>query len=688
MNRIIKRKIGFFRGFTESGLEFKADIVTPYNVQNHPIIGTFLLVSLDRETALLGRITKFYPVGIMSSMQGDDYLAQMGRMEREIPEDLKESKLRYNVSIRLLGIISRKHDKFEYSPSIRKLPHLGAWVGVPTEEVMQYICEIGVKGTSPALIGYMSFGDIVYDGLMQSPQMPIKFDIAQLVGKRTYVFARAGYGKSNLIKLLITRLYENNQPVGMIIFDPEGEYGFRDKKGRPGLLDIPFLREKILVFTNRDLKNTEYKKWIGGRVKINLADLHPSSVVSMCVSPEKQDTVFANRVRGASPENWNKLLQLLEKDGYRAEDSEIEEILHLKNTSDAAIISAVKNNIVPIVKTLHDSKSQLIEQIKYQLKKERIVIIDISQLSSKHGEWISGLILDLILKHNIDNFITGSSDMLIPTIAVIEEAQSVLSKYASESSPFVSWTKEGRKYELGSILVTQQPGAISSKLLSQGDNFFAFHLISASDLKELQKVNSNFSDDILSLILNEPIKGNAYFWSAPDQPFVISSRILNFEKYAEDTIGLQKGAPAQETEFKTPAEEFKEEMPGFDKEYTKIVMEIILNQSNVPVYDNVILDNEPREDLLALNKWNLLLTVGESLSGELERLYIEFFGDNKKKAKDSSLLDVLEERSILGKPSNAYNDERKSFLLLSKQEILKYKPKKIFRNSISLKSKG
>ena len=115
----------------------------------------------------------------------------------------------------------------------------------------------------------------------------------------------------------------------------------------------------------------------------------------MCVSPEKQDTVFANRVRGASPENWNKLLQLLERDGYRAEDSEIEDILHLKNTSDAAIISAVKNNIVPIVKTLHDSKSQLIEQIKYQLKKERIVIIDISQLSSKHGEWISGLILIL-----------------------------------------------------------------------------------------------------------------------------------------------------------------------------------------------------------------------------------------------------------------------------------------------------
>jgi len=49
---------------------------------------------------------------------------------------------------------------------------------------------------------------------------------------------------------------------------------------------------------------------------------------------------------------------------------------------------------------------------------------------------------------------------------------------------------------------------------------------------------------------------------------------------------------------------------------------------------------------------------------------------------------VLEESLILGNPSNAYNDQRKPYLLLSKQEILKYKPKKIFKDSIYLKSKG
>ncbi len=66
-----------------------------------------------------------------------------------------------------------------------------------------------------------------------------------------------------------------------------------------------------------------------------------------------------------------------------------------------------------------------------------------------------------------------------------EAAQNVLSseKMKREESPFVEWVEEGRKYNLGAIIVTQQPGAISDQLLSQGDNFFALHLVSSVDLR-------------------------------------------------------------------------------------------------------------------------------------------------------------------------------------------------------------
>jgi len=132
MDKIIKEKIGFFRGFSESGLEFRADIVTPYHTETHPVIGTFVLVEVDKETMILGRITKFFPMGVMSSSLGEDYLAQMGKLEREVPEDLKESKLRYNVNVKLLGLIRHSNeDQYAFSPSIRRLPHLGAWWAYP-----------------------------------------------------------------------------------------------------------------------------------------------------------------------------------------------------------------------------------------------------------------------------------------------------------------------------------------------------------------------------------------------------------------------------------------------------------------------------------------------------------------------------------------------------------------------------
>jgi len=99
----------------------------------------------------------------------------------------------------------------------------------------------------------------------------------------------------------------------------------------------------------------------------------------------------------------------------------------------------------------------------------------------------------------------------------------------------VSWVKEGRKYGLGAVLVTQQPGSMPPELLSQGDNFFAFHLLSAADLAALKRANAHFSDDLLATLLNEPLVGHGVFWSsAPGtdrhaRPYPLPVRVLSFE---------------------------------------------------------------------------------------------------------------------------------------------------------------
>ena len=60
------------------------------------------------------------------------------------------------------------------------------------------------------------------------PKLSVKFNINNLVSKRSVVFARLGYGKSNLIKYLISELYRNGVPktekgqnVGTLIFDAD-----------------------------------------------------------------------------------------------------------------------------------------------------------------------------------------------------------------------------------------------------------------------------------------------------------------------------------------------------------------------------------------------------------------------------------------------------------------------------------
>lgn len=175
------------------------------------------------------------------------------------------------------------------------------------------------------------------------------------------------------------------------------------------------------------------------------------------------------------------------------------------------------------------------------LRDGKCVVIDISMLSSTAGYNIAGLLMRKIFSYNQENFTGGNSP--IPVITIIEEAQSVLGKRLEETSPFVEWVKEGRKYELGAILVTQQPGSISPEILSQADNWFCFHLLSEGDASTLEKYNSHFSQDILSHLIGEPILGNCFMWSAPEQPFVLPVRIRNFELLYNQNIINNKTEP-------------------------------------------------------------------------------------------------------------------------------------------------
>src|SRR5256886_15739363 len=59
---------------------------------------------------------------------------------------------------------------------------------------------------------------------------------------------------------------------------------------------------------------------------------------------------------------------------------------------------------------------------------------------------------------------------------------------------------------------------------------YIFHLLSTTDLTNVRQANAHFSEDILSVLLNEPIPGQGVFWSSVGgPPYPVSIRVLSFE---------------------------------------------------------------------------------------------------------------------------------------------------------------
>jgi Helicase HerA, central domain len=297
--------VGVFRGFSEGGMEFHADIVMPYRdeFQAIPMHGQFVLVQLEHEQeAVFGRITSIAAQGRLTSPVGEDYAVRAVRDQRPIPDELRDQYLKYKVDIRVLGVLREEATKLIFVPSHRRLPHVGTKVAFLTPELLAEVANANDKAEDAAEIGFLAFGEFIYSGgdlrapteswmVTLSPTIVPRFQISKLVSRRSFVFARAGFGKSNLVKLLFSKLYATDPavrrrngtqvPVGTVIFDPDGEYFWPDHHGRPGLCDVVDLTDRLVVFTNRKAPSQSYASFVVDGVKLDIRQLPAARVIGL-----------------------------------------------------------------------------------------------------------------------------------------------------------------------------------------------------------------------------------------------------------------------------------------------------------------------------------------------------------------------------------------------------------------------
>lgn len=461
----------------------------------------------------MARVIDFVPQGELTSFMGQKWLSDVAFEAEAIGSDIKRRKISYSVKIKILGTLDSKN---LFIPGLRKIPHITSRVVRPDSKVVrQIIHQVLDEQEKGSKIGSYSLDE----------DIPVKFDPRELLGKRTFIFARAGYGKSNLMKVIAS---EWKQEFGsLMVFDPDGEYALTDSQKRPGVMDK---REAILI-TNRPVKSEINN--IYPRLKFNLKEFDPQFILPIIIPPEKRETtIFFQKLMRLDQGKWNRLVDLFYDKGWGAELKEIDEIVGAADTDTAKDMPPIRNNLIYPIATLHDPQSRLMTIVRAAVRKGAIVIIDVSRLNSRIALWLTSIIVQDIFNKNNENFISGSPQGLMKVTFGIDEAQAVLSSTSdSNFESFVTLAKEGRKYLLGAIFITQQPGSIPFEILSQADNFFVFHLLSRGDLQSLQKANAHYSDDIITQALNEPKRGKCYMWTS-SQPFVLPVQIIKYDDIA------------------------------------------------------------------------------------------------------------------------------------------------------------
>ena len=516
--------------------------------EKSPKLGEFLVVEETEfmRRRLLARVEEFSYGDFQATKDEriralvEKYVREITGVGRELSEEEKKALFFRHYILKVLGEI--KLEDARIKTDYRVLPELTSLCRYPTEQELEVITSAGLEGAEHTIhVGHLSMGEEVR-------KTDVIFDLDKFKNRRTAIFARTGYGKSNLCKLVVS--LASLTGVGLLIFDMEGEYVFGDpSKNTIGLADIPGIEENLVVYTNRRDYDTSRYSSVQIRPLVNLELLWPRQIASLF--PEaggdeakaithfkglfKLPQEFINSVRRfrdtSSDHERNQLLDEAARSiAPQKKDGKVDE-------SQVGVLSRNLRWILPLD---NSDAPNIVTDIMQHVAQGRTIVVDLSLLPLEIATPLSNIILEGIFRYNVRNITQGK---LVDCIAVFEEAQDVLNREAVKEghSYFARWAKEGRKYHLGLIYVTQQPGAIAEEIVSQTDNFFIMHLLGKGDIDALRRANPHYDGVISDFLKNETIVGNAYIYSAPKQPYTFPCRVLEFNKSnIEDLLSKSK----------------------------------------------------------------------------------------------------------------------------------------------------
>lgn len=466
--------------------------------------------------------------------------------ERELSERDKQKMFSYTYKVRILGTYTDTGTSLTFTTAVRKLPIVSYIARHLNKREIDAILNKANEDGVP--IGFLCIGESIY-----SDKGNILFKIDRLRDKRTMVFAQSGFGKTNLIKVLLLNMMKDKK-YGKLIFDLNGEYFLRGTKTYGlGDIDDTEVRENVVVYSDKAFPEVyrQSKRFIHkGAVLLNMHEhLTVSDILNFGAGFSEVMRSFLFYLNESAVSDFIKNIGQYVSNPQRLHQDFSDFFGDLKLNKDGTpkedvsarkTIMAIRKRISNLIdegKGLHSGSSTLVEDVFRFLKDGKTVIIDLSLKDNLDASIISTILVRKLFDNNKEKFTSGKSDEVITTVIFVEEAQNVLSEefVKSNANPFVRVAKEGRKFGLGVVAITQRPSAISEEIRTQAENFFVFHLGNSDDIRALVKSNTNFDGVVASFIQKETIAGNLYMVSS-DQAFALPVRVHEFEQLVEDRV--------------------------------------------------------------------------------------------------------------------------------------------------------
>ncbi|MFX0030464.1 MAG: ATP-binding protein, partial [Candidatus Hermodarchaeota archaeon] len=257
---------------------------------------------------------------------------------------------------------------------------------------------------------------------------------------------------------ILYNLMENDE-CGKLIFDPHNEYyGTLSQKG---LKDHPKSLEYLKYFTIRN---------ISGKLdlKFNIKNLYPSHIVgTLSFSDTQKDALYTYYKK--YKKDWIEKL--------------FDEIIELPTGIQEVTISVIRRKLALLLDVETDEAGKIIKErgtytlsthettidsIINFLMEGKTVIIDTSLFSSSEEIFMATIIVDgLFKKYKNLKYEDKLLDKPVVTI-VLEEAPRVIGQKVLEAGEnvFGKIAREGRKFKIGLIALTQLPSLIPREILA------------------------------------------------------------------------------------------------------------------------------------------------------------------------------------------------------------------------------